>query len=63
QLFERDIDTVHFGIFSRYALDEQVVRDTLGDASEIVLLSSYELEDRINELYIDTKLKVESNPY
>jgi hypothetical protein len=44
-----------FGIFSRKKLDKSLVKKALGKIDEVMLRENIELENRINELYIESK--------
>jgi hypothetical protein len=53
--FGTTLDMVTFGIFSRKELDETLVKKALGNVNEVMLRESIELEQRINELYIESQ--------
>jgi hypothetical protein len=53
--FGTKYDMVSFGIFSKIKLDETLVKKALGNVNEVMLRESIELEQRINELYIESQ--------
>ncbi len=55
QLVNDYYDMASFGIFSRKELDESLVKKALGTVDEVMLRENIELENRINELYIESR--------
>ena len=53
--FGLKLDMAQFGIFSRKKLDEVLVKKALGKIDETMMRENIELENRINELYIESK--------
>ena len=49
--YGREYDTVSLGFFSKKELELESVRETLGEAKEVLFSAKGEIEERINELY------------
>lgn len=52
--FGDDKDVLGFGILSRFQLDDNVVLQSLGEADETTLIASHKLDERVNQLYINS---------